>query len=234
MRPSTPRSTARSSASSSLATWCSRGFRPTSAFGRTSRRETRSRFSSTRYPATPDCRRPRSRCTRTACRSGACASESRSARRLTACVEFGVARAFTDLAARMLADPWKLAEMQSKMFWDHVALWQTSLLRMLGKEVPSVAEAAKGDNRFRDADWQDQFLFDYIKQSYLIAARHLHAAVSSLDGSSVETRKKVNFYTRQYIDDLSPSNFALTNPQVLRETLHSGGQNLLRSEEHTS
>ena len=142
--------------------------------------------------------------------------------------EFGVARAFTDLAARMLADPWKLAEMQSKMFWDHVALWQSSLLRMLGKEVPSVAEAAKGDNRFRDADWQDQFLFDYIKQSYLIAARHLHDAVSSVDGLSEETRKKVNFYTRQYIDALSPSNFALTNPQVLRETLHSGGQNLLK------
>ena len=142
--------------------------------------------------------------------------------------EFGVARAFTDLAARMLADPWKVAEMQTKMFWDHVALWQSSLLRMLGKEVPSVAEAAKGDNRFRDADWQDQFLFDYIKQSYLIAARHLHDAVSSVDGLSDETRKKVNFYTRQYIDALSPSNFALTNPQVLRETLHSGGQNLLK------
>ena len=142
--------------------------------------------------------------------------------------EFGVARAFTDLAARMLADPWKLAEMQTKMFWDHVALWQSSLLRMLGKEVPSVAEPAKGDNRFRDAGWQDQFLFDYIKQSYLIAARHMHDAVSSVEGLPEETQKKVNFYTRQYIDALSPSNFALTNPQVLRETLQSGGQNLVR------
>src|SRR5438552_18461930 len=92
--------------------------------------------------------------------------------------EFGVTRAFMDLAARMLADPWKLAEMQTKMFWDHVALWQSGLLRMLGKEVPAVAEAAKGDNRFRDPGWQDQFLFDYIKQSYLVAARQLHDATS--------------------------------------------------------
>src|SRR5205807_8240093 len=120
--------------------------------------------------------------------------------------EFGVARAFMDLAARMLADPWKLAEMQSKMFWDHVALWQSSLLRMLGKEVPSVAEAAKGDNRFRDAGWRDQFLFDYIKQSYLIAARHLHDAVSSVDGLSDETRQKVHLYTRQYSARLPPAN----------------------------
>src|SRR5258708_2456625 len=142
--------------------------------------------------------------------------------------EFGIARAFMDLSARMLADPWKLAEMQTKLFWDHVALWQSTMQRMLGKDTLPVAEPAKGDNRFREADWQDKFLFDYIKQSYLIAARHMHDAVSSVEGLPEETRKKVNFYTRQYIDALSPSNFALTNPQVLRETLHSGGQNLLK------
>jgi polyhydroxyalkanoate synthase len=141
--------------------------------------------------------------------------------------EFGVVRAFTDLTARMLAEPWKLAEMQTKMFWDYVALWQAIALRMLGGTNP-VAEPAKGDNRFRDADWQDLFLFDYLKQSYLIAARHLQQTVASVDGLSEETRKKVAFYTRQYVDALSPSNFALTNPLVLRETVQSGGQNLLR------
>ncbi len=142
--------------------------------------------------------------------------------------EFGIARAFMDLYARMLAEPWKLAEMQTKMFWDHVALWQSTVLRMLGKEARPVAVPAKGDNRFREADWQDQFLFDYIKQSYLIAARHLHDAVASVEGLPEQTSKKVNFYTRQYIDALSPSNFALTNPHVLRETMQSGGQNLVR------
>jgi len=142
--------------------------------------------------------------------------------------EFGVARAFMDLYARMLANPWKLAEMQTRMFWDHVALWQSTMLRMLGKEAKPVAEPTRGDNRFRESDWQDQFLFDYIKQSYLIAARHMHDAVSSVEGLPEETQRKVNFYTRQYIDALSPSNFALTNPQVLRETLQSGGQNLLK------
>jgi polyhydroxyalkanoate synthase len=142
--------------------------------------------------------------------------------------EFGIARAFMDLYARMLANPWKLAETQTKMFWDYAALWQSTMLRMLGKEVPPVAGPAEGDNRFREADWQDRFLFDYIKQSYLIAARHMRDAVSSVEGLPEETQKKVNFYTRQYIDALSPSNFALTNPQVLRETLQSGGQNLLR------
>ncbi len=142
--------------------------------------------------------------------------------------EFGIARAFMDVYARLLVNPWKVAEMQTKMFWDHVALWQSTALRMLGKEAQPVAEPAKGDNRFRETDWQDQFLFDYVKQSYLIAARHLHETVSSVEGLPDETRKKVDFFTRQYIDALSPSNFVLTNPQVLRETLQSGGQNLLK------
>ena len=143
--------------------------------------------------------------------------------------EFGIAKAFMDLSARMLANPWKLAETQMKMFWDYVALWQSTALKHDGAGAPSpVAEPAKGDNRFRDADWQNHFLFDYFKQSYLIAARHIHDAVSSVEGLPEETQKKVNFFTRQYIDALSPSNFALTNPQVLRETLQSGGQNLLR------
>jgi polyhydroxyalkanoate synthase len=142
--------------------------------------------------------------------------------------EFGIARAFVDLTAHMLAEPWKLAEMQTKMFWDHVALWQATALRLLGGKPAAVAEPAKGDNRFREPDWQDLFLFDYFKQSYLIAARHLQETVASVGGLPEEARKKVAFYTRQYIDALSPSNFALTNPQVLRETVQSGGQNLLK------
>ena len=142
--------------------------------------------------------------------------------------EFGIARAFMDLSARMLADPWKPAEAQTKMFWDYVALWQTSVLKMLGQKTKPIAEPAKGDNRFRDEDWQNNFLFDHIKQSYLIAARNAHDAVSAVEGLPEETRRKVDFFTRQYIDALSPSNFALTNPQVLRETVQSGGQNLIR------
>ena len=96
--------------------------------------------------------------------------------------EFGIARAFMDLYARMLADPWKVAEMQTKMFWDHVALWQSAALRVLGKDSRPVAEPGPGDNRFRDDDWQNLFLFDYLKQSYLIAARHVHGTVSSVKG----------------------------------------------------
>jgi poly[(R)-3-hydroxyalkanoate] polymerase subunit PhaC len=142
--------------------------------------------------------------------------------------EFGIAKAFMDMSALMFAQPQQLAEAQMNMFWDYTRLWQNSWLQMLGQKVEPVAVPRKGDNRFRHEDWENHFLFDYLKQSYLIAARHINQAVSKVENLSPEARKKVDFFTRQYINALSPSNFALTNPEVVRETLSSGGENLLR------
>src|SRR5690349_4919183 len=142
--------------------------------------------------------------------------------------EMGIARAFMDLYARFAADPAQLASFSLNLWLDQMRLWQTSWLRMLGMEAPPVAEPAKGDWRFKDDEWSKNFLFDYVKQSYLLAARHIQHAVGGVDGLSPESEKKVAFFTRQYVDALAPSNFLLTNPQVLRETLRTGGQNLVR------
>ena len=142
--------------------------------------------------------------------------------------EMGIARAFMDLYTRIAADPALLANASMSMWADYMRLWQATWLKMLGLQVPPVAAPAAGDARFKDEDWSSNFLFDHIKQSYLIAARHIQQAVASVAGLPPESEKKVAFFTRQYVDALSPSNFLLTNPQVLRETLHSGGQNLVR------
>ncbi|HZI84423.1 MAG TPA: class I poly(R)-hydroxyalkanoic acid synthase [Casimicrobiaceae bacterium] len=142
--------------------------------------------------------------------------------------EFGLTQAFLELAAKMLSNPCRLAEAQFNLLWEYSALWQSSMLKLLGQPSRPVAEPAKGDKRFRHEDWQEHFLFDYIKQSYLITARWLHGAVANVEGLDEHTRKKVDFFTRQYIDALAPSNFALTNPEVFRETIASGGQNLVK------
>ena len=142
--------------------------------------------------------------------------------------ELGIAKAFYDMAGKLFADPAKLAEMHVKMWQDYTSLWHNSMLRFWGLEAKPVVEPAKGDRRFKHDDWQQNFLFDYIKQSYLIAARNLHAMVGGVKGLDDNTAKKVDFYTRQYIDALSPTNYLATNPEVLRETINSGGQNLLK------
>jgi polyhydroxyalkanoate synthase len=141
--------------------------------------------------------------------------------------EIGVAKAFFDLSAKLLSDPVKLAEAQFGMWKDYVALWQSSMLRFLGQPVEPVAVPDKSDRRFKDPEWEQNFVFDHIKQSYLIAARHLHRAVAQVEGLDEASAKKVDFYTRQYIDALAPTNFATTNPEVLRETVATGGKNLL-------
>ena len=142
--------------------------------------------------------------------------------------ELGVAKAFYEMSGKLFADPAKFAEMQMKVWQDYTSLWQNSMLQFFGQYAQPVIEPAKGDRRFKHDDWQQNFLYDYIKQSYLIAAKHLHQTVGSVQGLDDQTAKKVDFYTRQYIDALSPSNFVLTNPEVLRETVASGGQNLVK------
>ena len=143
--------------------------------------------------------------------------------------ELGVAKAFMDLSSRLMANPYKLAQTQMNMMWDYFSLWQNTTMKMMGMPVGSpVAAPRKGDNRFKDEEWEQHFLFDFVKQSYLITARHLHDTVASAEGLDEATQLKVNFFTRQYIDALSPSNFALTNPEVFRETVKSHGQNLIK------
>ena len=142
--------------------------------------------------------------------------------------ELGIAQAFMDMMAKLLANPYKLAQSQMNLVWDYFSLWQHSMMRVAGLSAAPVAAPEKTDKRFKDEEWEEHFLFDFIKQSYLIAARHIHDTVSGVDGLDEQSQKKVNFYTRQYIDALSPSNFAMTNPEVFRETVKSHGQNLLK------
>jgi len=142
--------------------------------------------------------------------------------------ELGLGKAFMELAAQMLSNPAKLAESQMTLWWEYMSLWQGSMLRLMGASATPVAVPAQGDKRFKHEDWHQHFLFDYIKQSYLITARWMHDQVASVEGLDDQTKKKVDFFTRQYIDALAPSNFALTNPEVFRETVASGGQNLVK------
>ncbi|MCP5248825.1 MAG: class I poly(R)-hydroxyalkanoic acid synthase [Candidatus Accumulibacter sp.] len=146
--------------------------------------------------------------------------------------EIAWARAFMDLSAHALASPYRLAQAQMAMMRDQFLLLQQSTLRAMGMPSRAVATPEQGDRRFDDHAWDDNFLFDYIKQSYLIAAHHLHQTVARVHGLDAGTQEQVNAFTRQYVDALSPTNFALTNPEVLRKTVSSKGRNLLKGLKH--
>src|SRR5947207_641189 len=107
--------------------------------------------------------------------------------------EMGIAKAFMDLYAGMAADPNLMASVSINWWVDNMRLWQSSWMKMFGMPAPVVAEPLKGDSRFKDGEWSKNFLFDLIKQSYLISARHIQHAVSQVEGLSPESEKKVAF-----------------------------------------
>ncbi len=137
-------------------------------------------------------------------------------------------QAFFDMTARMMANPAKLMQAQFSLWQDYMSLWQTTTRKMLGEPSEPVVEPTTEDRRFKDALWDENYVFDFIKQSYLLSARWLQGTVREVEGLDDKTARKVDFYTRQFVDAMAPSNFAMTNPEVLRLTLETGGENLVK------
>lgn len=105
--------------------------------------------------------------------------------------ELAGAKAYMDLSARLLASPYRLAQTQMAMMRDHIQLWQQTTLRRMGLPFHSVVGPDADDTRFDDQAWEDNFLFDFIKQSYLITARHLHQTVASAASLDETTQQRV-------------------------------------------
>ncbi len=136
--------------------------------------------------------------------------------------------AYSDLAVKMMSDPSRALSHQMDLWKNFMGLWQYSAGRMMGLDVEPQAEPAKGDRRFKDPAWSENHVLDYIKQSYLLTAGWLESLVNDVDGIDPKTAHKIEFFTRCYIEAMSPANFALSNPEVMRETLETKGENLLR------
>lgn len=140
-----------------------------------------------------------------------------------------IGKAFMEMTTKMMTDPVKLASAQMQLWQDYVSLWQNTTMRWLnGGLAAPTAEPDPSDKRFKDPAWRDNAIFDYIKQSYLLTARWLQKTVKDVDGLDEKTSKKVEFYTRQFVDALAPTNFVATNPEVLKATVESNGENLVR------
>ncbi len=139
-----------------------------------------------------------------------------------------IGRAFMEMTTRLMANPQQLVQAQIGFWQDYMTLWQNTARRFMGIDSTPVIEADPKDKRFRDEAWQQSEVFDFIKQSYLLSARYVQNVVGQVDGLDPKTAKKIDFYARQFTDAMSPSNFLLTNPEVLRRTAETGGENLLR------
>jgi polyhydroxyalkanoate synthase len=130
----------------------------------------------------------------------------------------------------MFADPAKIAQQQSDLWTQGLAVWQ----RALGGEAPrtELVEKADKDKRFAAPQWRDNPLFDMIRQSYLLVSERLLGSVDSIEGVDPKQREKLRFVTKNFVDAMAPSNFAATNPLVLERAMATKGESLLKGLEH--
>jgi polyhydroxyalkanoate synthase len=126
------------------------------------------------------------------------------------------------------ANPFDLVRQQSALSADLALLWQrTAASLMSNTPAEPVIAPARQDKRFKSDAWSKHAMFDYLKQSYLLLSRYVEASVGSIKGVDPKLHHKAQFYTRQFVNALAPSNFAMTNPAVLEETVKTRGENLI-------
>jgi poly[(R)-3-hydroxyalkanoate] polymerase subunit PhaC len=121
-----------------------------------------------------------------------------------------------------------LSQDNIQLFNDHLKLFRFAMSKSMGIEADEVISPDRSDRRFSDESWNENVAFSYIKQFYLLSSKYI--LNTSLENTQIDKKyaKEIDFYTKQCIDTLSPSNFAATNPTVLKETIDSKGENIVQ------
>ncbi|MGD0635147.1 MAG: class I poly(R)-hydroxyalkanoic acid synthase [Beijerinckiaceae bacterium] len=132
------------------------------------------------------------------------------------------------VAEYWMGDPARAAEAQAAIAGPFMQLWMQTYQRLQGAQIDPVVPVAKGDKRFASPDWKDSPLFDFLRQAHSISAAWAEDLAERSDDLDPSTKAKAKFYLRQITSALSPANFVVTNPELLRETLTSSGDNLVR------
>ncbi|WP_193557337.1 PHA/PHB synthase family protein [Microvirga pakistanensis] len=132
------------------------------------------------------------------------------------------------VAESWMSDPQRSLEAQSRLGSQFLDLWASTLRKAQGQPADPVAEPEPKDSRFKDPEWSENPVFDFLKQAYLISSRWAEDMVEEAEGLDERTRHKAQFYLKQISSALSPSNFLLTNPELIRETIKENGANLAR------
>lgn len=125
-------------------------------------------------------------------------------------------------------DPNKFMEIQAGFAQDWTQLWQESMSKFMGAATQPTIKPTKGDRRFKAHEWQESAVFDFIKQSYLLTCNHIEKTLDNATELDDKQKQKLRFQTKLFTNAMSPTNFMMTNPEVLSETMKTGGENLVK------
>jgi polyhydroxyalkanoate synthase len=138
-----------------------------------------------------------------------------------------VVKTLGHVAEYWLSDPQRAVEVQTGLGKAYLELYANASRRMTGENVPDVVEPAPGDKRFKDPEWTSNQYYDFLKQAYLITTQWAEKLVTNAEVDN-HTRHKAEFYVKQIGNAIAPSNFVMTNPELMRTTLESNAENLVR------
>ncbi len=136
-----------------------------------------------------------------------------------------------DLLRALTSQPERVADIQHRYYREHLALW-TGVLAGDGARQPA-AEPASVDPRFASPEWRTLPWFDYLRRSYLINARWIGELLDAAQMPEAKKRRAA-FVLRQYLDAIAPTNFAASNPEVIRLAAESNGASLAQGLKHLS
>src|SRR5687767_3309768 len=137
------------------------------------------------------------------------------------------ARALGEFAAHLWSNPAELLKAQQKAASDWMKLWTGAAARAAGAKPEPVIAPERGDRRFNDPAWSEEPVFDYLKQAYLLTAKRALELVEEAEGLDEDSRTRAAFFTEQYLNAISPANFAFTNPEAIRRAIDTGSISLL-------
>ena len=137
-------------------------------------------------------------------------------------------KTFGKVAEYWLADPKRSLQAQTAITTGFIDLWSNTLRRMGGEQTPELVPTEPGDKRFADPEWQENPVFNFLRQAYSLTNNWANELVNHADSVDPATRERAQFYLRQIAGAVSPSNFIATNPELIRDTIRESGQNLVR------
>jgi polyhydroxyalkanoate synthase len=133
--------------------------------------------------------------------------------------------AYVDWVSHLQLSPARQAELARKA-WRKLYRLLVYAPRSLQPDAPWCIEPLPQDRRFRHRDWKI-YPFNLWAQTFLLTQQWWHNATSDIRGMSKHHEDIVEFMARQILDIIAPSNFPLTNPEVLAKTVETGGFNML-------
>jgi polyhydroxyalkanoate synthase len=139
-----------------------------------------------------------------------------------------VVKTLTSVAEYWLSDSERSSDLQTKMAKGYLDLWGSAMRRLAGEDATPAISPSPRDKRFADPEWKSNQFYDFVMQAYLLTTQWAQDLVRNAEGVDPHTRKKAEFYVNQITNALAPSNFVLTNPEVLRQTVAQNGDNLAR------